>query len=322
MVEPIAPAPRGDDAPIEPDEIQFDQAEYATAVPSGPTCGVCQRAIVDDYYELGGKVFCSSCRQGIETSLRGGSRVGRFLRASFLGVVAAVIGAVIYYAILRTTGLNIGLVAILVGAMVGGAVRKGTGNRGGRVYQLLAVFLTYSAIVAMYVPLVLQGMAKAAKEDQQARLAADKVVTDAAKSQAPPRAPAIVATAPTGSKAGDQAGPTVAPAASAKEPAKGPKEKIAAVENGAAVGDKTVPGAINPKAVLVALLVFLIVLIGISYALPVQIAIHAPISGLIFGFALWEAWKINKGIQLSFNGPFRVSSNVSDEPVSEVDDGG
>ena len=36
--------------------------------------------------------------------------------------------------------------------MVGGAVKAGSGNRGGRFYQLMALFLTYSAIVAMLVP--------------------------------------------------------------------------------------------------------------------------------------------------------------------------
>ena len=52
---------------------------------------------------------------------------------------------------------------------------------------------------------------------------------------------------------------------------------------------------------------FLIVTVIVLYTLPVQIAIHAPISGLIYGFALWEAWKITTGFRISFNGPFRVS---------------
>ena len=39
---------------------------------------------------------------------------------------------------------------------MGKAVRKGTGNRGGAFYQLLAVFLTYSSIVAMHVLLDIQ----------------------------------------------------------------------------------------------------------------------------------------------------------------------
>src|SRR5207245_910442 len=40
-----------------------------------------------------------------------------------------------------------GLVAVVVGVLVGGAVRKGSNGRGGWRYQLLAMFLTYSAVV-------------------------------------------------------------------------------------------------------------------------------------------------------------------------------
>ncbi len=93
------------------------------------------------------------CRQGVEASLRGGSRVARAIKALFLGALAAGIGAVIYYAIIRMTGLNIGLIAVVVGVMVGGAVRRGSGNRGGPFYQGIAILLTYLSIVAMNVPL-------------------------------------------------------------------------------------------------------------------------------------------------------------------------
>ncbi len=185
MAEPSTSTPDENDGRIAPDELQFDQAEYATAVPSGPSCGVCHRPIADEYYEINGKVACASCRQGIEAALRGGSRVVRFLKAFSLGSVAAAIGAVIYYAILRTTGYNIGLVAVVVGAMAGGAVRKGTGNRGGLGYQCLAVFLTYSAIVAMHVPMVLEGLAQASDKDEPARPNAGKAATDAAKAPSP-----------------------------------------------------------------------------------------------------------------------------------------
>ena len=62
-------------------------------------------------------------------------------------------------------------------------------------------------------------------------------------------------------------------------------------------------------------------MVGIFYTVPVHIAVAAPISGLIFGFALWEAWKANRGVHLSFNGPFRVSTKASSvpEPEAEID---
>jgi hypothetical protein len=77
-----------------------------------------------------------------------GSRVGRGLKAFVFGTIGAVLGAILYYAIIRITGWNIGLVAVVVGLMIGGAVKAGSGNRGGRFYQFLAVFLTYSAMAS------------------------------------------------------------------------------------------------------------------------------------------------------------------------------
>ena len=59
--------------------------------------------------------------------------------------------------------------------------------------------------------------------------------------------------------------------------------------------------------ILIGLTVLSVVFIGIAYATPVLVAIQSPISGLIFGFALWEAWKLNRKVQLAFNGPFRLA---------------
>ncbi|MFI5453972.1 MAG: hypothetical protein ACHRXM_00830 [Isosphaerales bacterium] len=219
------------------DELQFDQAEYATPVPAGPSCGFCKRPIDDAYYELSGKVICATCRQRVEAAFRGGSPVARVIKALVFGSAAGVAGAMLYYAIVRVTGLNIGLVAVVVGFMVGAAVRKGTGNRGGLFYQLLAVFLTYLAIVAMYVPILIEGLIKQLSLGRILELMVDRI--------------------------------------------------------------------------------------DLLFTHPVREAIHHPISGLIYGFALWEAWKINKGLQLAINGPFRVDPSGSNAPAPEdFDDGG
>ena len=323
MSEPNASTPQAGDVPIEPD-IQFDQAEYATEVPSGPTCAFCKRAIDDEYYEINAKLVCASCRQGADAALRGGSRALRFLKAFFLGSVAAVIGAVIYYAILRITGLNIGLVAVVVGALVGGAVRKGTGNRGGLVYQLLAVFLAYSAIVAMHVPFVFEGFAKAREANRQAKVATEKVATDAAKAPAQLKAPLIVANEPPkpSPKAGDHRGPAAPANAPAADSAERPKGNVAVVKNGGDMVDEAVPAAKEPAAVVMMGLVALVFLIGILYTIPVHLAIGDPISGLIFCFAIWTAWQTNKRAQWSFAGPFRVHARDSNELALGVDDGG
>ncbi len=131
MSEPNAPTPPGaDDIPFEAaQDLQFEQAEYTTPATAGPICGLCNQPIADVYFEIGGKVFCGTCGGRIEQSFRGGSRLGRVAKASVFGTAAAVAGGALYYAIIRTTGINFSLIAILVGFMVGRAVRVGTGNR-------------------------------------------------------------------------------------------------------------------------------------------------------------------------------------------------
>ena len=51
------------------------------------------------------------------------------------------------------------------------------------------------------------------------------------------------------------------------------------------------------------------------FAGPVLVSIEAPISGLIYGFGLWEAWRRNKKPVVSVNGPFEVAS-AEPEPVA------
>ena len=98
------------------------------------------------------------------------------------------VGAFIYYVILRVTGYNIGLVAVLVGFMVGGAVRKGTGNRGGLFYQMLAVFLAYTAIGAMHLPFLFDEPDQPDPQDKQANFVPKEVDKAAIKPKVPPEA--------------------------------------------------------------------------------------------------------------------------------------
>lgn len=265
MSDPIASPPTGDVPPGEEGEmLQFDQAEYATPAAERPACSVCHQPIPEEYFEINQKVLCPRCRMGVEAAFKGGSRAARILKATALGIGASIIGAIIYYAFVKATGANWALISILVGFMVGGAVRKGTGNRGGRFYQFLAMFLTYSSIVAMNAPLVIEEMVKHADDKPAAEKGEGGARPDAA-----------------GKKA---------------DPAK-------AAEGKAEAG---VPRADPPD--LSQFLQALVILIGFFYAVPVLEATQAPISGLIYAFALWEAWKINKPVHLVFNGPFRLGA--------------
>lgn len=154
-----------DDEPRRDDALQFDQAEYrpkdedGTADPDPPlACGICQRPIADVYYEINGRITCDECRTKVEASLKGGSKISRVVRAFVFGAGAAIAGFAIYFAIMKFANLEIGLISILVGFMVGASVRKGSDHRGGWFYQLMAIFLTYTAIAASYSAAILPQM--------------------------------------------------------------------------------------------------------------------------------------------------------------------
>ncbi len=153
------------------DDLQFDTVEPGdTSSPSttlGKSCVVCQTPIVTTYYALGDQVLCPGCNSKMNAPLEG-SKVGRFLKASFMGAGAGLLGAVIWFAVRRVANLEAGIVAILVGFMVGIAVRKGSGGRGGRGYQVLAVVITYACIAANYMPDVVEAVFQDARERQQA----------------------------------------------------------------------------------------------------------------------------------------------------------
>ena len=91
--------------------------------------------------------------------------MGPFVKATIFGLVAAILGAALYYAVIAITNFEIGLVAIAIGYMVGFAVRKGAGG-GGRRFQVIAVLLTYWAVGLAYMPLALRDASR--REQQQA----------------------------------------------------------------------------------------------------------------------------------------------------------
>jgi len=146
-------------APV--DELQFLRAEPATQSPAakvaGRSCVLCRKPIVSTYYALRDKVLCPVCSVRV-TAPPAGSELGRVVKATFMGLGAGLVGALIWFAVRRVAGYEIGLIAILVGYMVGTAVRKGSGGRGGLGYQILAVALTYFCVAANYMPDIIEAV--------------------------------------------------------------------------------------------------------------------------------------------------------------------
>jgi hypothetical protein len=140
------------DSDVSRDELDLDRAEFAAE--TSPACASCATPITDRYFTIGSHLLCERCHAVLKEAKPAGHAATRTLGAVFLGGVAGVVAGGLWLLVTELTGYQIGLIAIAVGFLVGGAVRMGSRHAGGLVYQLLAVFLTYSAIVMTYVPTI------------------------------------------------------------------------------------------------------------------------------------------------------------------------
>ena len=136
------------------DDLQFERAEFGAA--PAKTCTGCHQPLAGDYYDVNGQPFCPACRTSLVQAHGAPPGAAAFGRALAVGIGAAAIGSTFYYLVDRLTGYQLGLVAIAVGFLVGRGVRWGTGGRGGVLYQVMAVALTYAAISFSFLPYVLE----------------------------------------------------------------------------------------------------------------------------------------------------------------------
>lgn len=255
--------------------LQFENADYTGEASGRLTCTVCHREIVKTYYEINGKSVCDECRALLKERMTGGSGPLRLARAVLFGTIAAVGGAALYFAVLKITGLEIALISILVGFMVGSAVRSGSRHRGGLAYQVVAILLTYTAIALSYGAFALLPFL----------MPGAMVVME--------EEPAKVEAKPLDPAQGDA--------------------KHDALDAQAQPGN----GQPGPKPEAVRLTVFdLISMPFLIFLLesPIRSNLTSPIGMLIIGFALWEAWKLNRPMPLVFNGPFSVGEEVAPPP--------
>jgi hypothetical protein len=269
--------------------LQFDVAEAGTgasavARPNVTTCNACSRRITGEYYQVNDVIVCASCR--VSLAQPRGTRLQRVLRATGLGLLAAIGGSLLYFAVAAITGREFGLVAIVVGYMVGIAVRKGSRGKGGWAYQTLAVGLTYLAIITSYVPLVAKEFQKtAAKDSVRARSATPMADTITISARGPEIGRAIDSVA--AAKRTDS-GFVVAQAGtpSAPRPVHGPAKHLGAGTMLVGIG----------------------ALVLLAAVIPIAAGFSNIIGLLIIGIAVFEAWKLNRRIVLNITGPYRVAS--------------
>jgi len=154
-----------EEAPVPNGPLQFDRIEAAPShaegsAQPGVTCRSCNTVVTTQYFLLGGATLCASCAATVDAVKQASQKGSAFVRAAVFGVAAMIAGAILYYAVVKITKLEIGLVAIAIGYMVGYAVRRGSRGWGGLRYQLLAAFLTYCSVGLAYMPLAFGGSPK------------------------------------------------------------------------------------------------------------------------------------------------------------------
>jgi hypothetical protein len=146
------------------DDLDFDRAIPAaggTGGTDGPRegavqCANCQRPITTQYFTASGAPLCGSCRVKLEQAVAPVKHPALIAKAAVFGLGATVVGAAIYYAVMRFFNLEIGLVAILSGWMIGKSVRAGAAGRGGVILQIGAAALTYISVAMAYFPFAVQ----------------------------------------------------------------------------------------------------------------------------------------------------------------------
>jgi DNA-directed RNA polymerase subunit RPC12/RpoP len=124
-----------------------------------PRCSLCAKEVNGIYYHINDEVACPRCRERIAARMTKGSPALRIFGALALGLVAAAVVGSLYPLGTVASGYRSGLdnftfgfIGLAVGFAVGHAVKLGSRNRGGWVYQGLAMVLTYCATVAAFIP--------------------------------------------------------------------------------------------------------------------------------------------------------------------------
>jgi hypothetical protein len=176
-------------------ELQFDEVapragEATAAAAPGHACTVCHAPFDLEYFDVNGQHICGACSQKVAYLADTPRGIGALGRAAAAGIVAAILGAALYYAVLAITGFEVGLVAIAIGYMVGYGIRLGTRGRGGRRFQALALALTYWAVGLAYSSLALQQMVQERSGTRTSASAAQTSGAPAAAAQGEEPSPA------------------------------------------------------------------------------------------------------------------------------------
>lgn len=279
-----------DRTPTEDGGLDFERADFGDApVDTSLVCSACGSGVGSTYFTRDNEVFCARCEGPARAAWPPGSAPTRFFGAAFAGTLAAAVASALWLAVTELTGYEIGLIAIAVGWIVGIAIQLGNRGTGGVPYQLLAGFLTYTAIVATYVPMIVSELET---EWTDPALVESEVEAD-----------------PDSLLAGLEHPP----------PTTLDDEPVFADQNLAAPGS-ALPSAedLAPEEETLQLspeearLTAVVLAIPFAYALPFLAGVENIIGILIIGFALHQAWRMTGKHQPVWGGPYDVGSDGSE----------
>lgn len=263
------------------EELRFDRAVDANTdsatngEAASVVCKACGSTIRREYWHVNGDPACGLCADAARRD--GAARPSAIvtLRAALFGLGAAIVGAIIYYAVIAITDFEIGIVAILTGFIVGWALHRGAGGRGSRPLQLLGVALVYLSIALAYTPLAIKGAMESSKSSSTASADSTGAVPSSASVTA--AADSVVVAAPES--------PQVAAAADSTGASQ--------MSFGAAIGGLLV----------VALMLPVMVIVG---SMP-----SGLISALIIFIGMQQAWKMTAARAVAVSGPYKVGTESS-----------
>ncbi len=270
-------------------DLQFDKAETKGAA-NRPVCAGCSTEIAVEYYTINTATLCVSCKVAISHELAGGSGLVRFVKATAGGLGGGAVGAGIWGLVMYYSNSTWGIIAVVLGILVGSGVRWGAERRGGVGYQLLAVVITYLAVVAAFVPTVFRDASKAPQTGWNVFL-----------DEASP-APAVASIVKAEST---EDAATVASVLAGGGLVKGGLQRESAERLMGSLKGAGGAASMREVVALPGWAIFLVACV-VSAVAPFASGI---ITVLIVGFALYEAWKLNVRANVAIEGPFRVAAS-------------
>jgi len=283
------------------------------SVSQAKTCSQCRAPIQGDYFLSAGAVFCPVCREeAVEGHVRPGCLT--LLRAAAYGAVGALLASGLWALVTILTGYELGIIAILVGLIVGYAVRRGSGKAQGRIFQFLALILTFFSLAYAMIPIVVMEFRK----NPEAR----KTISDAWQQA---RDSSAIDKGQTGRESDqdyEEYGDDALTTGTLEELTEDMEDTgTISLERGAAI-PRPEPGRKMPSSfglikalkavafVFIGLILVILILLFSPIVIYIIMLISSPFSFIFLAIALWEAWRLNRPEKRVFLGPFNDEKTI------------